>query len=194
MARSSSSDTLEKFRFIVSWTNTPANGDTPAVLERAGFLSVQMPKKSVTKIQYREGNDPDIYSLSAGLATMEDITLERGLFARGPGATSTLYQWMSAVQGVTAGYGSAKRSGAPTANVQVDGTIEAAPNSSGFYRKTITITVLDRTGAVARKYEIYNAFPVAFNPGSDLNAGEDGEKMIESVTLAYEDFQEVGID
>ena len=36
----------------------------------------------------------------------------------------------------------------------------------------------------------YNAFPVNFTPSSDLNAGEDGEKAMEQLTLAYEDFRE----
>jgi phage tail-like protein len=153
-----------------------------------------MPKKSVTKIQYREGNDPDIYSLSAGLASMEDITLERGLVAadQGPNNESDMYKWMSAVQGVTTGVGSAKRAGI-SGGGQTAGQAKNGPNSALLYRKDVTILILDRTGRVSRKYTLYNAFPVAFNPGSDLNAGEDGEKVVESLTLAYEDFKEIQV-
>ena len=202
MARSSTTDVLEKFRYIVSFSAT--GSDDPTDMGRAGFYTVQMPKSTTTKIQYREGNDPDIYSLSAGLTTMEDITLEQGLLiasaqsaSPGNARLSPMYKWMSAVQGKTAGIdgydgASGKRAGV-AGTTQVAGTPVAGPNSGEKYRKTITISVLDRTGKVARKYELYNAFPVAFAPGSDLAAGEDGDKMLQSITLGYEDFKEIAV-
>ena len=53
--------------------------------------------------------------------------------------------------------------------------------------------MLDREGNIARQWIAYNAFPTAFNPGSDLNASEDGEKSLESLTLGYEDFKEIQV-
>lgn len=180
MARSSSVEPLEKFRFLVSFSNT--SGSEATELDRAGFFEVQMPKRNTNKVQYREGNDPDIFMLSAGLSSMEDITLSRGQIASNAG-TNMLYRWMSAVHKPNATITAAGAKGKDTTRT---------PDIAAYeYRKDVTISVLDRSGTVARKYVLLNAFPINFVPGSDLNAGEDGDKMIESITIAYEDFVEV---
>lgn len=178
MARSSTTDPLEKFRFLVEWSN---DGDSEATgIGRAGFFEVGMPKRSTNKISYREGHDPDINMLSAGLSSMEDITLTRGL-VKHDAASNAFYKWMSAVHNPQAGAPGIRGSGATR-----------DPNQAAYeYRKDLTIKILDRSGAVARIYKLYNAWPVNFVPASDLNAGEDGDKALESLTLAYEDFQEL---
>lgn len=185
MARAADNDPLEKFRFQVALTLP--DGLTQL---RAGFHDVQMPKRSTTKIMYREGDHPDISMISAGLSSMEDIVLSRGLLAKEKiaGATSStsgddFYLWMSKVHD-------------PTAGVNVLGV--ASPNPVGpsgkvDYRATLSITMLNRAGEAARKWELYNCIPVSFVPGSDLNASEDGEKSIESLTIAYEDFKEIQV-
>ena len=212
MARSSTTDTLEKFRFLVEFS-TSANGGNTTDLGKAGFFECGMPKRTTSKIEYREGNDPDIFSLSAGLSKMEDVTLTRGVIARAPnsatvtGKASAMYAWMSAVHvpeaGGMAGYGAAtggKRTGdkevagkaATATEIEVIGTAAGLGNPSA-YRKDVTIKVLDRSGQVARQFKLAQAFVVSFTPGSDLNAGEDGDKLLESVTLAYEDFVEEAV-
>lgn len=180
MARSATVDALEKFRFLVSFLEE--NGAEATPQDRAGFFEVGMPKRSTNKIQYREGDDPDIFSLSAGLSSMEDITLTRGLI-KFSGKGSSLYRWMSAVHkpGEYFSKGYAKKS----SSSERPGDVAKAN-----YRKNIKITILDRTGNIARVYELYNAWVVNFVPGSDMNAGEDGDKSLESVTLCYEDFKE----
>lgn len=179
MARSSTSDPLEKFRFLVEFSSTA--GSEATAFTRAGFLECGMPKRTTNKIMYREGNMSDISTVSAGLSTMEDITLTRGLVASVVGTDNALYQWMSAVHNPTADVDAGRKAGAVISHAAKE------------YRKDITITVLDRTGKAARTYKLYQAFPVSFAPGSDLNANEDGDKMIESLTLAYEDFAEIGV-
>jgi phage tail-like protein len=185
MARAADNDPLEKFRFQV--VLTLPGGLTQ---RRAGFHDVQMPKRSTTKIMYREGDHPDINMISAGLNSMEDIVMSRGLLAKESiaGATADtskddFYLWMSKVH-------------SPTAGVNSLGNQTAAspgPTGSNDYRATISITMLDRSGAAARKWELYNCVPTNFVPGADLNASEDGEKSIQSLTIAYEDFKEVQI-
>jgi phage tail-like protein len=191
MARSSRADVLEKFRFLISFSDSTDSTSETTALDRAGFFEVQMPKRSTNKIQYREGNDPDIYSLSAGLSTMEDITLSRGLIARAAGATgaSPLYTWMSSVHKPTPGIGGYLGGASP----KKTGSATGDADNAQLYRKTITISILNREGVVSRKYELYQAMVVNFVPGSDMNAGEDGDKMLESVTIAYEDFKEVAV-
>ena len=180
MARSSSRDPLEKFRFLVEWSfGIPGtSGDEATPSPRAGFRDIQSPKRNTSEIMYREGNDPDIYMKSPGLSTFEDVTLSRGLVKLDSDENNELYKWMSAVHKPIAGHPG------------VDG--EREPNAAaGSYRKDVTITMLDRTGTAARKWKLYNAWPKAFVAGSDLDAGEDGDKSIEQLTLGFEDFQEL---
>jgi phage tail-like protein len=184
MARCSSYDPLEKFRFRLSWTNSDGSETTPS--PRAGFHDAQLPKRATTSIIYREGIDPDINQKSAGLSNMEDITLSRGLL---PGRTSDgnapqrdLYLWMSAVHKPTSGH--FKRAGHPG---------RLPDSAANKYKKDVTIEMLDREGSVARKWVVYNAWPSNFVPGSDLDASDDGEKSLESLTLSYEDFKEIDV-
>lgn len=177
MARSSSVDPLEKFRFIVEWSSDGNSEGTALV--RAGFHDIQMPKRTTNKGTYREGIDPDVSQLFAGLSTMEDVTLSRGLLA-GAADKQELYKWARSVH-----------KGSPT-DGSLDVTVaRSRPAASNTYRKDITIKMLDRAGGVARQWLLSNAFPVSFVSGSDLNASEDGEKSLEQLTLAYEDFMEV---
>ena len=175
MARSSVVDPLEKFRFAVSWSSQGESEGTALV--RMGVHDIQMPKRSTTKISYREGIDPDINQLAPGLNTMEDVVMSRGVIINDP--NNEFYKWMSSVHNPTSGHVGREQLNARPAN--------AAANE---YRKDVTIQMLDREGNVARQWTLYQAWPSNFVPGSDLNAGEDGEKSMESLTLSYEDFRE----
>lgn len=177
MARSAQVDPLERFRFEISWTN---DGDSePTALARVGFHDVQMPKRSTTKISYREGIDPDINQKAAGLSDMEDVQMSRGVIIQD--ANGEFYKWASAVHKPTAGH---------VGREALAARGKAALNK---YRKDVVVKMLDREGNVARQWVLYNAFPVNFVPGSDLNAGEDGDKSMEQLTLAYEDFKELAL-
>lgn len=181
MARTGTQDALEKFRFLVETTIPDAKGGTKS-LTRAGFHDMQMPKRTTNKITYREGGDPDVMAISAGLSTMEDVTLSRGAIADDGKAANDFLTWAKSVHNPTAGnlgYGTQAASG--------------GNGSSNVYRADVTITMLNREGKAVRAWKLYNAMPVSFVPGSDLNAKEDGEKSMEALTLAYEDFQELTI-
>lgn len=175
MARSSKVDPLERFRFQISWSSD--TGSEKTALVRLGFHDVQMPKRATTKISYREGLDPDINQLSAGLSTMEDIVMSRGVIIQD--SNGEFYKWISAVHRPTAGH------------VGRDSLTARGVAASHDYKKDVTIKLLDREGNVARQWTLHNAFPVNFVPASDLNAGEDGDKAMEQLTLAYEDFKEM---
>lgn len=190
MARSAANDPLEKFRFLVDLAipkTTVTDGSTTDAV-RLGFHDIQMPKRTTNKVSYREGHNPDISSLSAGLSTMEDVVMSRGVIAGDGTVANDFYNWISAVytpsQGITsyitAGVGASTDNGVGN-NGKVD------------YRGQVTITLLDRSGTPVRCWVLYNAWPTHFVPASDLNAGEDGEKSMEALTLAYEDFQEVQV-
>lgn len=184
MARSATVDPLEKFRFRLTWSQT-GDGSEPSALARAGFHDIQMPKRSTTKGTYREGTDRDIPQLFAGLSSMEDIVLSRGVISLDSETQSDLYAWMSSVHSPSGGN---NRPGATA-----DGTRPAGA-AANAYRKDVTIEMLDREGVTVRAWRCYQAWPMNFVPGSDLNAAEDGEKSLEQLTLAYEDFQELKVD
>lgn len=169
MARTSDKDVLDKFRFKVTFT-----AGTPA-LTVAGFQSCQMPKRTTSKITYREGIDTDIQFNSAGISTMEDIVLAKGLTTR---AGRDFYTWIKQVHKPT----SAGEPGVPYVVADAD---------RNNYRKELQIDMLNRTGTVVKTWKIYNAFPVQFTPGSDLDASADDSKSISSLTLTYDDFEEV---
>lgn len=179
MARSSTNEPLEKFRFSVSWS-TNAEG---TALVRAGFHDAQLPKRATNKGTYREGTDRDINQLFPGLSSMEDVVLSRGLLPnRDNTGANEFYKWMSAVHKPSDG------------NDTVNTNVRPSDAASHEYRKDLTITQLDREGVPSRQWVLHNAWPTNFVPGSDVNAGEDGEKSLEQLTLAYEDFQEVNPD
>jgi phage tail-like protein len=173
MARSAASDPLEKFRFIIEWST----GTEKTALVRAGFHDVQMPKRTTTKGTYREGNDIDVPQLFPGLSSMEDVVMSRGLVPYSS-TSNELYQWMSSVHNPSAGHAT-------------NDDVRDETSASNEFRKDVTIKMLTRDNKVARQWVLYNAFPVNFVAGSDLNAAEDGDKSLESLTLAYEDFKEL---
>lgn len=170
MARTSSKDPLDKFRFKVTILSA-ATGVTGV----SGFATVQLPKRTTSKISYREGIDQDIQFNSAGISTMEDIVLTKGITT----GSSFFYDWVKTVHKATAGNPN-------TAYEPADATLDR--NS---YRCDLQIEMLNRQGVAQKTWKVYNAFPVQFTPGSDLDASADDSKSIASLTLAYDDFEEV---
>jgi phage tail-like protein len=177
MARAADNDPLEKFRFQVSVSFTSGG------FSRLGFHDIQMPKRSTNKIMYREGHQPDVSMLSSGLSSFEDITMSRGILAKeaiGLTGQDDFRAWASRVlpQGVLA---------------KADLSQASSPTEYGVneYRAEVTVTMLSREGKPARTWKLYNCFPTNYVPGSDLNASEDGEKSIQTLTLAYENFEEI---
>ena len=93
MARSAANDPLEKFRFLVDFEG----------IGRAGFHDIQMPKRTTTKGTYREGTDKDINQLFAGLSSMEDIVMSRGVIAIDASKVSDFYKWVALVHAPSTG-------------------------------------------------------------------------------------------
>lgn len=186
MGRSAAFDPLEKFRFLVDFSiPAPTGGTAPSVV-RTGFHDVQMPKRSTNKIAYREGQHIDVSTQSAGLSTFEDIVMSNGVLANVGTDGDELYRWMSTVQ--KPGVGVATFIGA-AGGTQAPKTARGQNN----YRTEVKIKMLDREGTIVRCWKCYQAWPTNFVPGSDLNAAEDGDKSMQSLTLCYEDFQELKV-
>jgi phage tail-like protein len=201
MSRTSREDPLDKFRFKVSAQgHTVANDSTGKTVKTgprdialdnttfvAGFHDFQMPKRTTAKGTYREGNNPTVSQIFAGLSTMEDVVLSKGIYApktvtpAGDSAkfSNDLYVWAQAVHT------------SQSTDAVFNTGLTVSNSSSSEYKKDITIVMYSRDNVPARAWILYNCFPTHFVPGSDLNASEDGEKSMESLTLAYEDFEEI---
>lgn len=168
MARSSKVDAVEKFRFTVAYDG----------LTRAGFSEVSVPKYTITKGEYREGNAPDNVQLFPGLTRTEDVVLSRGTTTN-----QDFWDWLKLVFDPDPLPGGLNNAG--------QGPDAAPLGNAEEYRKDITITLHHRNGSPVKQWVLYNSFVMAMQPGSDLNANEDGEKSLEQVTLAYESFTEL---
>lgn len=177
MARSTTLDPLDKFRFAVLWlTTSPGDANT-----RLAFQTCQAPKRTTTKISYREGIDSDIHYNSAGLSSMEDITLTRGMIITND---DDFVKWAKAVHNPIVKKG---ETGAPTNS-------DAQKAKYNEYRHDLEIRMFHRSGKIAKAWRLYQAFPVNYVGGSDLDAMSDDTKAIESLTISYDDFVELTVN
>lgn len=128
----------------------------------AGFSKCSELSVEAAKIEHYEGGSliPD---KSPGRLSFSDVTLERG-------ATSDLelYSWFEEVADASAGIGGVGR---------ID----------PLYKRTLDIVQLDRNDAILQRWTLVNAWPTKFVAG-EWDNGSD-EKVITSVTLAYDFFQ-----
>ena len=149
----------KKFKFLVE-----IDGFTGAAFQSCSELAV-----NIAKIEQHEGGAL-IPNKSAGRATYDDITLERG-------ATSDeeFFNWMKQL---------------------IDASVMPAINSSvgpgvglnePLYKKTLVITQQDRDGSPLRQWRVFNAWPTKYSAGAwDNNADEN---VIESLVLTYDYFE-----
>lgn len=189
MPRSSRLDPIEKFRFkltVISVDlsldgaiNTVAGavgGNSFAVLTRAGFNEITLPRANVNSYTYRENLDAQRSSKIPGLVTYEPITLRRGVTS-----TRDLYDWYRLVNDESFLLASAQE--------LARDSIVAPPQSDNF-RKDVIIECLDREGAATKAWQLMNCFPNTYKPGDDLIASSE-EKLIEELGLEYEFFLEL---
>lgn len=174
MARSTTLDPLDKFRFAVLWLKDDGSYNN----SRLAFQTCQAPKRTTTKITYREGIDSDIHYNSAGLSSMEDITLTRGMIAT---PDDDFVKWAKAVHNPNLTKG---MPGKPI-------VVASQATKYDQYRHDLEIRMYHRSGKIAKAWRLYQAFPVNYVGGSDLDAMSDDTKAIESLTIAYDDFVEL---
>ncbi len=138
-----------------------------AGFERVAFQKVTGLKSSVEVVEYREGNMPDRMEKLAGMMSYDAVTLERGI-----SYDEDFNKWMKQVCDVVSG---AAESPTATANNSDFGT-----NS---YRKDVTITLHDKTGAAVKEYVLLKAFPSEYTVG-DFDATSN-DVVISSLVLQH---------
>lgn len=198
MARSSTKDPIEKFRFrvtviAISPTLTgaveslsalvPADNSVVSdiakqtrVLTRLGFSEITLPRQNVTEISYRENIDAFRFIKVPGLTRYEPV-----IFKRGVTGSRDLYDWLRQVNDelallVVAG--------------ELTKNVKKGPKQSENFRKDMIIEVLDREGNPIKGWYLINAWPTSYKPGNDLSASVD-EKLVEELTVTYEVFLEL---
>lgn len=214
MARSAKEDPIEKFRFKVSVLNINLSITAAAetlsslaqsatdsatirsaskfidLLVRAGFSSVTLPSVTMGEYSYRENIDNFRRIKSPGLASYSPVVLSRGVIGPPteafksffkPNGSRDLYEWFKLVHTESALLA--------TAN-ELTGDAKIHPRQNVNFRRDVVISVLDREGKTAKEWILFNAFPVNYVPGTNLDAMSN-EKLIEELTLSYEFFIEL---
>lgn len=188
MARSTSQDICDKFRFRVIVVSLEINRSISALEAgplspagsfdiTAGFSEVILPKVNIKERLYRENIDPNRYIKSAGLATYEPVILRRGKVNN----NKELYEWYTEVNN-------------DAASISPLNSILSNQNfvhiQTPDYKREVFIELLDRAGQTKRAWLLVNAWPSTYKGGNDLNATSE-EKLIEEMTLSYESFLEL---
>lgn len=191
MARSSKVDPVDKFRFrvtvlaidasLIGAVDTLTNlGSGPheglKLITRAGFSKVSSPKATINEINYRENIDNIRFSKMPGLAKYEPVTMGRGVTSN-----RNLYDWYRLVNEEMALLATAQE-------LSKDAQFSVAQSDN--FRKDVVIEVLDREGKPVKAWYLFNAWPIGYTPGNDLDASSE-EKLVEEITLTYEFFLEL---
>ena len=195
MARATTKDPLDRFRFIVN-----IDGFT-----HSGFTACTAPSYSLTVKDYPEGgNHLQPKKIVEGVS-YKNVTLSRGVtgdtsfnkWATGfidlvqheAGTKNSLD--FSSIVGAVGGDGLV----VPTYKGGIAGTgkglsIQPLPGGLPFsYRRTVKIQHMNSQGVAICTYILYGAFPVEYTPASDFDASSDDMMSIESLVLAYESFE-----
>lgn len=191
MARSSQRDPVEKFRFRVTVLSIDlsitgaidalanigsGNHAGLKLISRAGFSKVTSPKATINEINYRENIDNTRFIKVPGLAKYEPVTLSRGVTGN-----RNLYDWYRLVNEEIALLATAQE-------LSKDAQFSIAQSDN--FRKDVVIEVLDREGKPVKAWYLFNAWPIVYTPGNDLDASSE-EKLVEELTLTYEFFLEL---
>lgn len=213
MARSSSVDSVEKFRFNVFVFNIAFNAASLAQnftgFLRAGFSEVGMPRQSTGSIEYRENIDATHPQLIAGLTKYEPISLRRGVTSN-----SDFSRWAKDTHnasGVT-GILRARSDSSPPSEIEsyrrdvlilVYGRRGAIQTSdpTGISQRLVNVAGAATTGFglsafgdVKKAWLLRDAWVSSYKPGDNLSATEDANKLIEEIELRYESFEEISLE
>lgn len=195
MARPSSNDPLDKFRFLVTVEPPSSSDNDPNQLwTRAGFVSCSTPEYSITSKKYYEGGNHLNPLKIIDTIEYKPVTLVRGV-TNDTSFTKWATGFIDLVQ-QNAAMNSSDITDTLTKVVAgaLDKGASLVPSSSQdlnkySYRRTVKIYHLDRQGQTQVMYVLYNAFPIEYKPASDFDATSDDGMSMETLVLDYEGFE-----
>lgn len=128
--------------------------------EKLGFSSFQTPSLTVSTKEYPEGGAHFFPRQIPDSISYGEVTLERGVTK-----DASFASWVADLFDFT------KK--------------KINPEN---YRREVIISHTDRTGAVVKRYRLFNAIPVEYKPASDFSADADDGVSIEKLVIKYEGF------
>jgi len=182
MARSSSNDPIEKFRFqvlvfdnvsgtITSGTSSLGTKKDNTILKRAGFSEVITPRGKVKEIEYRENTFGSTLTKQPGLTRYEPVVLKRGMTN-----DNGLYAWWEMVNNEVSTLNKFQESLS---------FLSAIPFQEPNFRREVLISSVDRNGQYVKHWLLYNAWPSEYKGVNDFNASSS-EIAIEEMSLTFE--------
>lgn len=176
MARPSSKDPLDKFRWAVS-----IDGFT-----RLGFTQCDVPSLTIQTKKYPEGGAHLTPRQIVDSVEYKPVTLVRGVTA-----DTSFHDW--AVQFMEVVKGKIQQEERPGISIPFEfggGQVPAQKDTYAplSYRRDVKIYHLNREGQVVKTYTLYNAFPVEYEPASQFSSDGDDMLSMEKLVLAYESF------
>lgn len=171
MARISTNDPLDKFRWTVS-----IDGFT-----KSGFATCGVPSYNINSQEYPEGG-----SHVTPKRIIESVTYKPVELSRGVTTDTSINLWATAFIDLVTNNASSQ-------NNSTSGLLGFAPaqNNQTYpfsYRRNVTISHINRIGQADIVYTLYNAFPIEYQPASDFDAKADDGVSIERMVLAYDSF------
>lgn len=172
MARPSTKDPLDKFRWMVEIEG----------FNRLGFVSCETPSVSITTQKYAEGGAHLFPKQIVDSVEYKPVTLQRGV-------TSDLnfHNWAKAYFDYIHGKSRVETIKGSKYNpdpLNLDVKIPASE-----YRRNVIISHLDRNNRIVKQYILYNAFPTEYKPASDFSSDADDTLSMERLVLTYESFE-----
>lgn len=167
MARPSSKDVLDKFRWMVE-----IDGFT-----RMGFSSCETPSVSINVQKYVEGGNHLFPKHIVDSVEYKPVTFQRGVTS-----DMNFHIWAISYFKFHRGFDESKE-------ILVDGQLITDTTSPTEYRRNILISHLDRQGRIVKQYKLYNAFPIEYKPASDFASDSDDTMSMERLVLTYESFE-----
>lgn len=125
---------------------------------RAGFAKCSEISAEIATVKYWEGGALHAHK-SPGRLEFPDVTLERGSTR-----DLDLYRWFSDVVRLRSGVGLL----------------------DPLYKRTVQVVQLERDGSAARRWTLFNAWPVKFVAGDWDNSADD--VALEQIVLTYDTF------
>ena len=175
MARPSTKDPLDKFRWMVEIEG----------FSRSGFTACETPSVSINTQKYAEGGSHLFPKQIVDSVEYKPVTLQRGVTS-----DMNFHKWAKSYFEFIAGKRDVYVS-------QLPGTVNPEPVAiNGVpteYRRDVIISHLDRQNRIVKQYILYNAFPIEYKPASDFASDGDDALSMERLVLAYESFEVVVI-
>lgn len=172
MARSSTKDPLDKYR----WAVTISDSSGTETFSRLGFSSCETPSVSINTQSYSEGGSHLWPKKIIDSIEYKPVALQRGVTS-----DFDFHEWAIQFMEIYKG--------------QIDKNRNPEQNAFQFpedYRRTIKIDHIDRGGRVVKSYILYKAFPIEYKPASDFSADGDDLLSMERLVLTYESFEVQG--